>query len=253
MESSAASCLGAQLIVLKCHHNSRGHITAWPLSFGKMKQRQKELLNHRGCFSFIKLQMFWAKGQEVNKAVFAFHKSWKVSGASNCLWDLVPPGGRGKVLGVAVPQTWTFSAGHLSPMQKCLHTCSRGAAPASLPGQRTLSSRAGTAASAPLLSLWGCFSSRHGFPFSMGHPDWHFLASSIYLWVLQLKEIMLKENRNLFSMSLHFFYRITQLCGFIRYFFRYWGDALNFQLCLSGCSIGLTVNKRLPRYIFRMK
>lgn len=32
------------------------------------------------------------QGQEVNKAVFAFHKSWKVSAASNCLWELFPEG-----------------------------------------------------------------------------------------------------------------------------------------------------------------
>lgn len=40
--------------------------------------------------------MFWAKGQEVNKAVFAFHKSWKVSAASICLRELVPEGEEGK-------------------------------------------------------------------------------------------------------------------------------------------------------------
>lgn len=49
----------------------------------------------------------------------------------------------------------------------------------------------------------------------MWYPDWHLLASTIYLWILQLKEIMLIENRSLVSMSLHFFYGITQLCEFI--------------------------------------
>lgn len=34
--------------------------------------------------------MFWAKGQEVNKTVFAFQMSWKASAVNSCLWELVP-------------------------------------------------------------------------------------------------------------------------------------------------------------------
>lgn len=75
-----------------CH----GDIKVWPHFPDRMKQGQKKLLNCSGCFSFIELQMFWAKGQEANKAVFAFHKSWKVSAASSCLWELVPQEDEGK-------------------------------------------------------------------------------------------------------------------------------------------------------------
>lgn len=88
-----------------CH----GDIKVWPHFPDRMKQRQKKLLNHSGCFSFIKLQMFWAKGQEANKAVFAFHKSWKVSAASSCLWELVPQEEEGGIRSSGAPNLKFFS------------------------------------------------------------------------------------------------------------------------------------------------